>query len=361
MATQATAAFPQKHERSALIVDLTGIARTHWQGMIGNDVPAVAAQERLAGDVISRIMQKAWNMSATLLAVAKDSVGRTRRHDEWAPYKGTRAKPDPSFTLELTRISEWFKALRVPVLYDDGIEADDQIGTVVAKIRVVLPDARIVIWSGDNDFLQLVDSQTVLWNGRTELAVGPADVLATRKVRSDQFAEFMALTGDKDEVPGVPGIGDVGAAKLLSAHGTLEQAITAARYRSGREYEALNNHKETARLSLKLATLHRDAPSALAMSLPDAMYGWDEDDADDAAAVARRVRRGIPKYQPHGKPSPPRDWERAWALAEGKPLEFPKKQETPIVAPVSRAETPPPIPSTTETSVRTKPKQLDLF
>jgi 5'-3' exonuclease len=364
MAVRATVAFPQKTERSALVIDLTNIARTHWQAMIGNDVAPADAHERLAGDVVSRIMHKAWDLSPTLMITTLDSVGKTRRHKVWPQYKGDRSPADPGFLVELGRIREWFKAMRVPVLYDDGIEADDQIGTVVAKIRVVLPDAKIVIWSGDNDFLQIVDSQTVLWNGRTELAIGPADVLATRGVRTDQFAEFMALVGDKDEVPGVAGIGEVGAAKLLSAHGTLEQAIAIARYRSGREYEALDKHKETARLSLQLATLHRDAPAALSMSLPEAMYGWDMDDADDAAGVARRVRRRIPKYHPYGKPAPFYDWKLAWTAAEGKRLEPLKKSEpasaaasapnidAPATAVVSAMETGGTVP---------KPKQLALF
>jgi DNA polymerase-1 len=361
---QASTSFPGKEERTALVVDFTNIARTHWQAMIGNNTSPAIAQERLAGDVIGRIMSTAWKLSPALLILAADSVGKTRRHSVWAAYKGTRARPDPAFTLEMMRMREWFKAMRIPVLYDDGIEADDQIGTIVPRIRLGLPDARIVIWSGDHDMLQLVDESVVFWNGRTDLAVGPADVLASYQVRTDQYVEFLALVGDKDEAPGVPGIGAVGAAKILGVHQTLEVALDTARYRSGREYEALQSHAATARLSLELVTLHRDAPSALAMSLPDAMFGWDQDDADDAAATARRVRRAIPKYSATGKPAPYYEWERSWAQTEGLSLERPQKPKSKTIAEVAQAvRDVPPSASTTPTPAprADEPKQLDLF
>ncbi|HEU5050338.1 MAG TPA: DNA polymerase I [Gemmatimonadales bacterium] len=205
-----------------------------------------------------------------LLAWVNDA-GTSFREERYADYKSTREKLDDElqadFDRSLERILELLEAFRIPVLAVPGYEADDVIGTLAT--RAAARDLQAVIVSGDKDFYQLIGPRVALLNpGRG----GPAAVEETWVDESNaserlgvppgQVADFLALVGDtSDNVPGVKGIGEKGAQKLLADYGDLESILArAGEVTAKRTREALLAQSESARLSRELVTIHRDVP-----------------------------------------------------------------------------------------------------
>ena len=154
---------------------------------------------------------------------------RTARYPE---YKSTREKLDEElqadFDTAVTRVGQLLAAWRVPLVAVPGYEADDVIGTLAAQAAA--RDLQVVIVSGDKDFYQLIGPRVALLNpGRggpgavEEVYVDEANAADRLGVPPRQVADYLAIVGDtSDNVPGVKGIGDKGARKLLEAYGDLE-------------------------------------------------------------------------------------------------------------------------------------------
>lgn len=197
------------------------------------------------------------------LAVSFD-VGRTFRDDLFGEYKATRAKMPDSLEQQIGRIHEVLEAFNIPRLELEGYEADDVLGTVARLAGEQGIETLIV--TGDRDLLQLVDEHTIVQlPGSRSGEVEVYDAKAVEEkygIRPDQFVDYKALIGDKsDNIPGVRGVGEKTAAQLLRQYGTLEgiyehlDAISSARTRN-----ALEQGREAAFLSQKLARIVTDAP-----------------------------------------------------------------------------------------------------
>ncbi len=198
-------------------------------------------------------------------------AGSSFREDLFPEYKATREKLDEElqedFDRSLERIEELLDAFGVPLVAVEGFEADDVIGTLA--LRAAEADMQAVIVSGDKDFYQLIGPRIALLNpGRR----GPAAVeeqwvdLTNADERlgipPEQVVDFLALVGDaSDNVPGVRGIGEKTARKLLAAYGDLDGVLAHAEDVSGkRAREALLAEGDNARLSRELVTIRRDVP-----------------------------------------------------------------------------------------------------
>jgi DNA polymerase-1 len=201
-------------------------------------------------------------------------AGDSFRTELFPEYKATREKMPDELRASLPRCREIFEGFRVPVIEAEGWEADDVIGTLAN--RAAQAGLHTVIVSGDKDFHQLVDENTVLLNpGRG----GPAGVEqewvsvdnAEEKfgVPPDRVTDYLALLGDSsDNVPGVPGIGKKTAPTLIHEFGDLEAILAHADEVSGtRARNALLEHAEGARLSKELVTIRLDAPVELELDL----------------------------------------------------------------------------------------------
>jgi DNA polymerase I len=206
-----------------------------------------------------------------------NDAGTSFREARYPDYKSTREKLDAElqadFDRALERIRTLLAAFRVPLVVVPGYEADDVIGTLAtaAADRGV----QAVIVSGDKDFYQLVGPRVALLNpGRG----GPAAVEETWVDESNanerlgvppsQVVDYLALVGDSsDNVPGVKGIGEKGAQKLLLEYGDLEAILAhAAEVSAKRTREALLGQADNARLSRELVTIKRDVPIELDVS-----------------------------------------------------------------------------------------------
>jgi DNA polymerase I len=211
--------------------------------------------------------------------------GLSFRHERYPAYKATREKLteelQSDFDRGMERIGQMLEAYRIPVLTVPGYEADDVIGTLVA--RSVEQGVNAVVVSGDKDFQQLVRPGVWLLNpGRG----GPANVeehwvsvenAEERLGVPPQFVtDYLALVGDSsDNVPGVRGIGDKTASELVRQYGHLESILAhATEITKKRPREALLEHAENAKLSKELVTIRDDLPitldlSALSIKAPD--------------------------------------------------------------------------------------------
>lgn len=199
------------------------------------------------------------------LAVSFD-VGKTFRDTIFEAYKGTREKMPDELRTQIERIKEVVHALNIPILELEGYEADDVLGTVAQQAKP--HQVPVYIITGDRDLLQLVDEETqVELPGRRSRPPDVYDVEAVTNyfgVRPDQVVDWKALVGDSsDNIPGVRGVGQKTATKLLVQYGTLDLIYDNVEAVKGAMGRKLVEGKENAYLSQKLARIVTDAPISL--------------------------------------------------------------------------------------------------
>ena len=201
-------------------------------------------------------------------------AGTSFREERYPEYKSTREKLDEElqadFDRSVDRTRQLLEAFRVATVEVPGYEADDVIGTLATQAAARGLDAVIV--SGDKDFYQLIGPHVALLNpGRggpaavDEAWVDESNAGERLGVRPAQVADYLALVGDaSDNIPGVKGIGEKGAQKLLAEFGDLETLLArAGEVSAKRAREALLEQADAARLSRELVTIHRDVPVEL--------------------------------------------------------------------------------------------------
>ncbi|RJX29772.1 MAG: DNA polymerase I [Desulfarculus sp.] len=194
------------------------------------------------------------------LAVVYDAKGPTFRHQIYKPYKANRPPLDPALKTQLPLVRQVVTALSLPAVEVEGFEADDLMATLARQAKE--QGFQVVLVSGDKDLFQLVAKDVSLWDTMKDARYGPPEVEAKLGVTPAQAVDFQALTGDStDNIPGVPGVGPKGAAKLLTEYGSLDQVLAAApQMKKSKLRDNLVAHAEDARLSRELARLAADAP-----------------------------------------------------------------------------------------------------
>ena len=200
------------------------------------------------------------------LAVAFDLHAPTFRHRTFDGYKGTRKGMPEELREQMPLLKEVLQAMHIPIFEQEGFEADEILGTLsaLAEKNGIVP----VVVSGDRDLLQLAGETLKVRipktkGGRTETEdYYAADVQAKYGVTPAEFIDMKALMGDaSDNIPGVPGIGEKTAAKIITQYHDIETAIAhAAEIKPKKASENLAAYQEQARLSKFLATIVRDMP-----------------------------------------------------------------------------------------------------
>ena len=191
--------------------------------------------------------------------VVFDARGKTFRHELYAGYKATRDAQPEDLSRQIPIVRELVQAHRIPIVEVEGFEADDVIATLVERAP---EGARISIVSTDKDLMQLVGERVVLLDGIKDRRYGPDEVEARFGVPPEKILDLRALVGDpSDNIPGVKGIGEKGAAKLIGEWGDLENLLAHVdEVGAKRARNALQEGASEARLSKHLATLRTDAP-----------------------------------------------------------------------------------------------------
>ncbi len=198
-----------------------------------------------------------------LVIVATDSKEKTFRHEIYPQYKANRSEMPQDLADQLPYFFELFSAMGIPVLRQPGMEADDLIGSICKKFA--RDDMHCFIVSGDKDFMQLINSTVYLYapkKNEPSLLVGHQGVHDKFGCKPEQVIEVLALIGDtSDNVPGVHGIGDKGAAKLIAEYGSLEGIYgNIEKVSNAKLKNALQADKDNAFLSRELVTIKTDIP-----------------------------------------------------------------------------------------------------
>lgn len=200
------------------------------------------------------------------LAVAFDVHAPTFRHQMYADYKGTR-KPMPSELREqVPMLKEVLRAMDIELVEKAGYEADDILGTLAERCEKKGMEVTVV--SGDRDILQLASDRIMIRmpktvRGKTTIENYHAkEVLERYQVEPKQIIELKALMGDtSDNIPGIPGVGEKTATKLIVEYGSIENAyVHVEEIRPNKAKESLKNNYDLAVMSKKLATIDTQAP-----------------------------------------------------------------------------------------------------
>ncbi|MFO0766220.1 MAG: 5'-3' exonuclease H3TH domain-containing protein [Nitrospiraceae bacterium] len=194
------------------------------------------------------------------VTVAFDERGPTLRHEEFKEYKAHRPPMPDGMSAQIPLIHRVVEAMAVPIVNQAGFEADDLIGTLARKAEAAGID--VVIVTSDKDMFQLLTPRTRIYDPVKEKWFAEADSLIRFGVEPARVVEIMGLMGDtSDNIPGVKGIGEKTAVKLITQFGTIEQLlarldeVTPARIK-----QLLVDQGEQARMSKRLATIQLDCP-----------------------------------------------------------------------------------------------------
>ncbi len=165
----------------------------------------------------------------THVALVFDAGRKSFRSEIDPGYKANRPEAPDDLKTQFPLVRDVARALAVPIVEEPGVEADDVIGTLACRAREQGWD--VVVVTGDKDFAQLVDGKVSLYDPMAEASgrggwTGPGEVEKKLGVRPDQVVEYMAILGDKiDNVPGIPGVGEVTAAALIRHFGSAEEML----------------------------------------------------------------------------------------------------------------------------------------
>ncbi len=215
---------------------------------------------------ISMLIKLVQELKPDAVVVAFDCGKPKFRHDALEQYKVHRPPTADELRVQFPMVRELLVALDVPVVEVEGWEGDDILGTIA--VREAKEGQRVLLVTGDRDAFQLVnDSVSVVTTkkGLTDIAVyGPAEVSERYGVTPKQVPDYLGLKGDtSDNIPGVPGIGEKTAAKLLQEYGSLDELLEHADEVGGRVGESLRDNRGAARASRTVATIVCDVPLSL--------------------------------------------------------------------------------------------------
>ncbi|CAN5719611.1 DNA polymerase I [soil metagenome] len=194
-------------------------------------------------------------------------VGRSFRADRFAEYKATRRPTPDDLREQFPIVRETLKAFGIPIHELEGYEADDLIGSLTRQAE--LRDLESIIVSGDLDMLQLVTERTKLMTTRlgvqSTVIYDPLRIHERYGLEPGQMIDFKALKGDStDNIPGIPGVGDKTAARLLVEHGSLERLYARLNeVKPDKLRDKLKDHHDDVMLWRELVTIDRRAPIEL--------------------------------------------------------------------------------------------------
>ncbi|HOP43017.1 MAG TPA: DNA polymerase I [Flavobacteriales bacterium] len=203
----------------------------------------------------------------THIAVVFDTAEPTERHLEHTEYKANREEMPDDIATNIPYIRRIIEGFNIPILESDGYEADDVIGTLARHAETDGYTTYMV--TPDKDFGQLVTDKVLMYKpgrqGNAHEVLGPKEICARWGLeRTEQVIDILGLMGDAvDNIPGIPGVGEKTAMKLVQQYGGVEGVLEHADEIKGKLGERVREHAEQARMSRKLATILTDAPVAI--------------------------------------------------------------------------------------------------
>jgi len=278
----------------------------------------VSAVFGLANTILNVLDQ----LQPTHIAVALDPKGPTFRHEMDETYKAHRPEAPEDLRAQIDRCVDLLDAFSIPIYQVTGFEADDVLGTLAREAAEQGIDTFIV--SLDSDMVQLVEPRVRVFMFRPYLrdTVTYDEAAARERYGFDppQMADFKGLKGDaSDNIPGVPGIGDKTAVKLIEQFGSLENVYAHLdEVEPEKLRELLRSHEEQARHSKDMATIRTDVPVALDLAAAEVGRFERRKVLDIFRELEFRSRRR-PPTAPSQMKMPCAPWRSAWPLPDSSP------------------------------------------
>lgn len=230
--------------------------------------------------VVNMLRSMMRQFSSERMVVIFDAKGKTFRDEMYPQYKANRPPMPDDLRCQIEPLHNVIRAMGLPLISIEGVEADDVIGTLASQAsKVGMP---VLISTGDKDMAQLVDDNITLINTMTNLVLDREGVIEKFGIPPELIIDYLALMGDKvDNIPGVPGVGEKTALALLQGIGSLEQIydnldkIAPLGFRGSKTMaQKLADNRENAFLSYQLATIKLDVeleekPEALLKTQPN--------------------------------------------------------------------------------------------
>ncbi len=215
-------------------------------------------------------------MNPDYMVACFDLPEPTFRHREFEEYKAHRQKTPEDLIPQFNKVKEVVRAFDIPIFEKSGFEADDLLGTITTIVKKQNPNIQSIILTGDLDTLQLVNDSTVVYTlkkGITDTVIYDKKAIFERYgLKPNQMTDYKGLVGDpSDNIPGVPGVGAKTASKLLLEYKTLEGVYENIALLPERNRKKLEEYKDQAFFSKKLATIKKDVD--IDFSLSDAKFG----------------------------------------------------------------------------------------
>lgn len=213
---------------------------------------------------VNTILDVLKNQKPTHIAVVFDTSAPTERHIVYEKYKAQREEMPEDLSKSIPYIFRILESFNIPVITKDGYEADDIIGTIA--LRDGSPDCKVFMMTPDKDFGQLVNDNVFIFKparlGNDYEIMGVPEVLKKWEIEHiHQVIDILAIWGDAvDNIPGVPGMGEKTAKKLIKEYGSLENILANTDKFKGKQQENLINFREQALLSKQLATININVP-----------------------------------------------------------------------------------------------------
>ena len=248
----------------------------------------------------------------THLAIAFDPPGGTFRHEMYPEYKGTRDATPQLIIDSLEPLCELCEAMKFPVLMKKGFEADDMIGTVAKEAEK--KGFQVYMVTPDKDYGQLISPNIFQYkpgkSGSEHEIIDVAKVCEKYNIhKPEQVIEILTICGDSsDNVPGVKGVGEVGAGKLISKFGTVENIYVHIDELTPKQREAFENSKGHIQMSHTLVTIKTDIPVEID---EDAMLVNCEYDPKVADLFEKYEFGSLKKYLGNVQPTAPKEEKRA--------------------------------------------------
>ncbi len=237
----------------------------------------------------SMLIKMVQELAPDSVIVAFDLGKPAFRTDALAQYKMHRPPTAEELKSQFPIVKEILTALDVPIVEEQGWEADDLLGTLARQGTE--EGMHVLLVTGDRDALQLIDDEVRVVStkkGVSDIKIYDAEAVEERfGVRPDQIVDYLGLKGDaSDNIPGVKGVGEKTAAKLLAEYGTLDAVLEAAPEIKGKLGENLVEHAEDARVSRTVATIRCDVP----VDVDLASATWGTYDPAEAARIFGELR-----------------------------------------------------------------------
>jgi DNA polymerase I len=213
---------------------------------------------------INAVLEVLKTEKPTHLGVAFDTSAPTFRHIEFEAYKAQRQETPEGIIVAVPYIKKMLRAMNIPILQMDGFEADDVIGTLAKK--AARADFEVFMVTPDKDYGQLVEEHIFLYKpaalGKGVEIMGIPEILERWQIKEiDQVIDMLGLQGDAaDNIPGIPGVGEKTAQKLIEEYGSIENLIANANQLQGKLKDKVIEHTDKAILSKRLARIDINVP-----------------------------------------------------------------------------------------------------